>query len=62
MRQRSLARSTSRSKAIASGSVESQYLVGSASPLGRLDQQPFVGSARGQLVAVRDAHAHPGKP
>src|ERR1041385_8978504 len=34
MRQRSLARSTSRSKSIVSGSVDSQYLVGSASPCG----------------------------
>src|SRR5258708_34782290 len=34
MRQRNLARSTRRSKAMFSGSVESQYLVGSLSPLG----------------------------
>src|SRR5229473_247656 len=34
MRQRSLAKSTSRRKLMFSGSVESQYLVGSASPLG----------------------------
>src|SRR5487761_1453391 len=34
MRQRSLAKSTSRWKLMVSGSVESQYLVGSASPSG----------------------------
>src|SRR5262245_54736632 len=34
MRQRSLARSTSRRKLIVAGSVESQYLVGSGSPSG----------------------------
>lgn len=34
MRQRSLARSTSPRKLMFSGSVESQYLVGSASPSG----------------------------
>src|ERR1700736_1537966 len=34
MRQRSLARSTSRPKLMFAGSVESQYLVGSASPSG----------------------------
>src|SRR6266853_2962348 len=34
MRQRSLARSTRRSKVMSAGSVESQYLVGSFSPLG----------------------------
>jgi hypothetical protein len=51
MRQRSLARSTKRWKLTSSGSVESQYLVGSFSASGHsIDQQPLFRSTFGELV------------
>jgi len=52
-----LARSTRRSKIMSSGSVESQYLVGSVSPLGHSIKS--ISLAR--LVAMSGTHAHAGK-
>src|SRR3979411_3191264 len=65
MRQRNLARSTKRSKAMFSGSVESQYLVGSFSPLGHsIKSQSSVRSlppraARTRTLAKRDESRSP---
>jgi hypothetical protein len=55
MRQRNLITSTTASMAKSSGRVESQYFVGSASPSGHFDDQPFERMRRGEL---RRLHAH----
>jgi hypothetical protein len=60
MRQRNLARSTRRAKAISFGSVESQYLVGSFSPLGHSinSHSSGQGSLRSKSRLAMRSHRH----